>query len=282
MSRLAVGGRNRSLRCAEPNRAMTGPTMLALNASGSGTQANRISSDQIWRCRGVQSWPPHSTGQLGTATPRSFMIRCAVTTSSGYRGSPSRTRWRTSAGIAVVKKLRSSSRNAASSSLNANFTVEPPIHLPRPDGRYREYPIPVKLPRGGPRARSGRGQPAVARSALPATVRGDNLNSNFDPGGVMSLRTMAVPLAVVALTLAGCGAKTEVTPTPTATGPCEIVSAGPDSSPGEAADAGDPSGPEVATGYRTDMTAVRTARYGVVTANPLATRAACDVLRDGG
>jgi gamma-glutamyltranspeptidase/glutathione hydrolase len=93
---------------------------------------------------------------------------------------------------------------------------------------------------------------------------------------------MAVPLAVLALTLAGCGAKTEVTPTPTATGPCQIVSAGTDSSPGEPADSGDPSGPEVATGYRTDMTAVRTARYGVVTANPLATRAACDVLRDGG
>ena len=40
--------------------------------------------------------------------------------------------------------------------------------------------------------------------------------------------------------------------------------------------------PEVATGYRKDMTAVRTAHYAVVTANPLATQAACEVLSDGG
>ncbi|MGV0742594.1 gamma-glutamyltransferase family protein [Mycolicibacterium sp. XJ870] len=40
--------------------------------------------------------------------------------------------------------------------------------------------------------------------------------------------------------------------------------------------------PEVATGYRSDMTAVRTSRYAVATANPLATEAACKVLRDGG
>ncbi|WP_414687746.1 gamma-glutamyltransferase family protein [Mycobacterium sp.] len=42
------------------------------------------------------------------------------------------------------------------------------------------------------------------------------------------------------------------------------------------------SGPEVATGYRRGMTAVRTAHYAVATANPLATQAACQVLRDGG
>ena len=40
--------------------------------------------------------------------------------------------------------------------------------------------------------------------------------------------------------------------------------------------------PEVATGYRKDMTAVHTAHYAVATANPLATQAACEVLRDGG
>lgn len=40
--------------------------------------------------------------------------------------------------------------------------------------------------------------------------------------------------------------------------------------------------PEIATGYRSDMTAVRTASYAVSTANPLAARAACEVLRDGG
>ncbi|WP_420540775.1 gamma-glutamyltransferase [Mycolicibacterium septicum] len=40
--------------------------------------------------------------------------------------------------------------------------------------------------------------------------------------------------------------------------------------------------PEIGTGYRSDMTAVRTATYAVATANPLATEAACKVLRDGG
>ncbi len=48
MSRFAVAGRKRSLSSWDPNWAMTGPTMLALKASGSGTLASRISSDQIW------------------------------------------------------------------------------------------------------------------------------------------------------------------------------------------------------------------------------------------
>ena len=40
--------------------------------------------------------------------------------------------------------------------------------------------------------------------------------------------------------------------------------------------------PGVATGYRSDMTVVRTAHYAVATANPLSTQAACRVLHDGG
>ncbi len=40
--------------------------------------------------------------------------------------------------------------------------------------------------------------------------------------------------------------------------------------------------PEIATGYRSDMTPVRTHTYAVSTANPLATVAACRVLADGG
>ncbi|MGW5439331.1 gamma-glutamyltransferase [Nocardia asteroides] len=40
--------------------------------------------------------------------------------------------------------------------------------------------------------------------------------------------------------------------------------------------------PEIASGYRADMTAVRTSTYAVSTANPLATEAACRVLRAGG
>ncbi|GGG09395.1 putative gamma-glutamyltranspeptidase (GgtB) [Rhodococcoides trifolii] len=40
--------------------------------------------------------------------------------------------------------------------------------------------------------------------------------------------------------------------------------------------------PEIATGYRTGMTAVSTNSYAVSTANPVSTQAACEVLRDGG
>lgn len=40
--------------------------------------------------------------------------------------------------------------------------------------------------------------------------------------------------------------------------------------------------PEIASGYRTGMTPVRTATFAVSTANPISTKAACEVLRDGG
>ncbi|MGY4099243.1 gamma-glutamyltransferase family protein [Nocardia sp. R16R-3T] len=40
--------------------------------------------------------------------------------------------------------------------------------------------------------------------------------------------------------------------------------------------------PEIATGYRSDMTAVRTKTYAVSTANPVSTKAACEVLSNGG
>ncbi|MFI1912611.1 gamma-glutamyltransferase family protein [Nocardia sp. NPDC020380] len=40
--------------------------------------------------------------------------------------------------------------------------------------------------------------------------------------------------------------------------------------------------PEIATGYRTSMKPVRTGGFAVSTANPVATEAACKVLRDGG
>ncbi|MBF6330971.1 gamma-glutamyltransferase [Nocardia transvalensis] len=40
--------------------------------------------------------------------------------------------------------------------------------------------------------------------------------------------------------------------------------------------------PEIATGYRSNMTAVRTRSFAVSSANPLATQAACRVLADGG
>jgi len=67
--------------------------------------------------------------------------------------------------------------------------------------------------------------------------------------------------------------------TPSSAGLCEIVTNG---TPAPKASSKAASGPEVATGYRRDMTAVLTAHYAVATANPLATQAACQVLRDGG
>lgn len=138
MSRFAVGGRKRSLISCEPKWAITGPTMLALKASGSGgTQAMRISSAQIWRCNGgVQSLPPHSTGQLGTPRPALFRIRWVVIASSGGKFRLSvRARSRISAGIWVVKNSRNSSRNFTSSSLSASFTRATSILV------TRQYPL---------------------------------------------------------------------------------------------------------------------------------------------
>jgi gamma-glutamyltranspeptidase/glutathione hydrolase len=104
-----------------------------------------------------------------------------------------------------------------------------------------------------------------------------------------SARRVTALLAVLVLLLAGCGGTDGGTPS-TAAGPCEIVSNGtpaPKSSAAPASGSATTSrnlstNPAVATGYRKDMTAVHTAHYAVVTANPLATQAACGVLRDGG
>lgn len=93
----------------------------------------------------------------------------------------------------------------------------------------------------------------------------------------MSARTMTASLAALTLLLAGCGGDRASAAPPA--GPCAIVSEGQATDTGNQ---GDASAPEVATGYRVNMSAVHTNTYGVVTANPLATRAACEVLRDGG
>jgi gamma-glutamyltranspeptidase/glutathione hydrolase len=95
-------------------------------------------------------------------------------------------------------------------------------------------------------------------------------------------------LAGVVLVVAGCA--TENSAPPAAAGPCQIVANGtpaPKTSAAPAAGSATTSrnlstNPEVATGYRKDMTAVQTAHYAVATANPLATQKACEVLRDGG
>src|SRR5258705_11127103 len=105
---------------------------------------------------------------------------------------------------------------------------------------------------------------------------------------ISSLRKAAAPLAGVVLVLAGCGA--EENAPPTVAGPCSVI---PNGTPAPKTSAAPASGsvttsrnistnPEVATGYRKDMTAVRTAHYAVVTANPLATQEACLILDKGG
>jgi gamma-glutamyltranspeptidase / glutathione hydrolase len=102
----------------------------------------------------------------------------------------------------------------------------------------------------------------------------------------------AALLAGLVLLVPGCGGAN--VGAPNTARPCEIV---PNGTPAPKASgvpiatsanrswghrplAGDD--PEVATAYRRDMTAVRTAHYAVVTANPLASQVACQVLRDGG
>ncbi|WP_199253643.1 gamma-glutamyltransferase [Mycolicibacterium mengxianglii] len=100
----------------------------------------------------------------------------------------------------------------------------------------------------------------------------------------MSAREAMSMLTVLLLTLTGCGGQSQVPATPA--GPCETVSEGTAPSSGtESTSSGEAdigTNPEVATGYRDAMTAVRTGHYSVVSANPLATHAACEVLRDGG
>ncbi len=94
-------------------------------------------------------------------------------------------------------------------------------------------------------------------------------------------------LAALVLWLAGCSGHHVAAPN--AAGPCEIVAngtPGPGAPSAPVASAPAPrntkKNPEIATGYRSDMTVVRTAHYAVATANPLSTQAACRVLRDGG
>lgn len=97
-------------------------------------------------------------------------------------------------------------------------------------------------------------------------------------------------VAVVALGAGACSSSS----TPSADGPGVCTTTSPSSSArassapaGAPASAGSSSrdistAPEVATGYRSSLTPVRTRSFAVVTANPLATRAACEVVADGG
>ncbi|MET7768945.1 gamma-glutamyltransferase family protein [Nocardia sp. NPDC005366] len=89
---------------------------------------------------------------------------------------------------------------------------------------------------------------------------------------------MAAAALLTAGLLSGCAADDESAAECVATpnGTPVTASSGPMTST-------NPSGnPEIASGYRTGMTAVRTRGFAVSTANPVSTKAACEVLRDGG
>ncbi len=90
---------------------------------------------------------------------------------------------------------------------------------------------------------------------------------------------LAAPAAALFATACG-GDDHHVRPDPQADA-CEVVSNGANVVVGSGLP-GDPAAPEPASGYRLGKTAVESRSYMVVAANPLATRAGCDVLKAGG
>ena len=92
------------------------------------------------------------------------------------------------------------------------------------------------------------------------------------------LRAAALPLTgLFAALLAGCGGSSDLVVStaceaPTGTSSVVVGSGLP----------GDPALPEPSSGFRLGMQPVLAKSYMVVTANPLATKAGCDVLKDGG
>lgn len=92
----------------------------------------------------------------------------------------------------------------------------------------------------------------------------------------------AAALTLIIGVVSGCSsdetpASAACTATPNGT---PVVATSADVAPGATKDLS--THPEIATAYRSDMTAVRTKTYAVSTANPLSTEAACEVLSNGG
>ncbi|MBF6316860.1 gamma-glutamyltransferase family protein [Nocardia cyriacigeorgica] len=97
------------------------------------------------------------------------------------------------------------------------------------------------------------------------------------------IRTGAAVVAALVISLAaGCSEESEGTAACTTTPNGTPLTAAPATPGGATTTQNLSTNPEIASGYRSDMTPVRTATYAVSTANPLATQAACEVLRDGG
>ncbi|OBA65203.1 gamma-glutamyltransferase family protein [Gordonia sp. 852002-10350_SCH5691597] len=95
------------------------------------------------------------------------------------------------------------------------------------------------------------------------------------------LRAAALAIAP-ALILAGCSSTNDDAAQPSVT--CGEIPTGTqtDSSAAPKSSQDISTRPEAATGYRTGMQSVQTNTYAAATANPLATKAACETLRDGG
>ncbi len=91
--------------------------------------------------------------------------------------------------------------------------------------------------------------------------------------------SLAAWVSALALLAAGCGGGTA--DDEQAMAACQTTTADGSVVVGSGA-AGDPAAPEPASGYRTGKTVVNAKSYMVVTANPLASKAGCEVLKAGG
>ncbi len=92
-----------------------------------------------------------------------------------------------------------------------------------------------------------------------------------------------IALTVLALALGGCGGADDIVaqPAPAADTGCEVASSSGSVVVGSGA-AGDPAAPEPASGFRLGRTTAYARSYMVVTANPLASKAGCEILKAGG
>ncbi|MEG1201807.1 MAG: gamma-glutamyltransferase, partial [Comamonas sp.] len=95
--------------------------------------------------------------------------------------------------------------------------------------------------------------------------------------------SIAALASIIALTLAGCGSSGSDSDSNNnlISTACEATTDGGSVVVGSGLP-GDPSFPELASGYRTGKKVLEGNKYMVVTANPLASKAGCEVLKSGG
>lgn len=99
-----------------------------------------------------------------------------------------------------------------------------------------------------------------------------------------SRATLTASALAILLALAGCGGSSvsiSLQPPDTKPDPCAVVTTDGSVVVGSGLP-GDPAAPELASGYRLGKKAVYAQNYMVVSANPLASKAGCDILKMGG